>query len=561
MKRLLNLAFILIFLFSAIFPFNAFAEGDSNIDNGGGGMGSGSASSYWNGGEDGVRVTVVTAGGQQVTTPIDLTNINANNVDYSFGKVSKFTYVSGSGLTLQAGGYGSFVPGYTMPRIISSSAVKASLAQIKSYFTDQLIVQYIADMTGVDYNTLIGGKYKLLIEPIAYFHFQGYFFAMTATEAALYNEACGGALRSSMVSLTSKNLPLAMYLDVADVGFPAYSGSTTTAQTDDTIIWQLGLGVVSFTNQVTPDPQTADYTYRTDTDVISSISITNNGSRDITPDESCSVDFQVLGTTYKKSFICPSGQTQLVWVKWHTPAAPQTVTIHVTGEGISVTATIMANIVKIQENPPPDPQYADTNSGFKLSDTPDYGNCTSLSWSQWSATWTPPADSKSVGYWNFEDKTYTAILDICFLISPDTRVKTAKLQTNKKWEMKSGYGIDADSNTSVYTSGSPSFSTDYTQAQTEITTFSDFKFDTYTRFLEPEDSASSSTDWHFKANNNSYYGCRVHFTPLWYPDNTKYIVSLWAADAWTPAGMLYTTTSDYILINGSVYDDWYIRLK
>ncbi len=561
MKKLLSFTFIFILIIFTFFPFNAFAEGDSNIDNGGGGMGNGSTSSYWIGGEDGVRVTVVTTGGHQVKAPIDLTNINGSGIEYSFGKNSKISYANGFALTPNNDIYDYYNPAYSMPRIISTNAVKANLSQIKSYFTDQLIVQYIADMTGMDYNTLVCGEYKLLLEPIAYVHFKGAFFAMTATEAALYNEASSGALRASMVSLTSKNLPLAMYLDVADIGFPAYSGSTSTAQDDDTIIWQLGLGVVSFTNQVTPGPQTADYTYRTDTDVISSINITNSGSSDITPDKSCTVDFQVLGTTYKKAFICPSGQTQLAWVKWHTPSTPQTVTIYVTGEGFSVTATITANIVQITENPPPDPQYADSNSGFKLSDTPDYGSCTSLSWSQWKATWIPPVNIKSVGYWSFYNETYTGSLDVGFSIRPDVRVKTAKQQANNKWEMKSGYGIDADSNTSVHTSGSPSFSTDYTQAQTEITTFSDFKFDTYTRFLAPEDNTSNSTDWHFKKNINSYYGCRAHFTPLWYPDNTKYVVSLWAADAWTPAGMLYATASDYVLINGSMYDDWYIRLK
>ncbi|MEL7657879.1 MAG: hypothetical protein AAGU75_18450, partial [Bacillota bacterium] len=155
-------------------------------------------------------------------------------------------------------------------------------------------------------------------------------------------------------------------------------------------------------------------------------------------------------------------------------------------------------------------------------------------------------------------ETYTVTLDVAFTLSPDNRVQTA----NKRggvWEMKSGYGINADCRTSVFTSGSPSFSTDYTQAQTEMATFSDYGFATYNRLLEPE-SNSTNTRWHFKENINSYYLNKVHFTPLWYPDGTDYVVSLSIYDVWTPMGMLYTTASDRVRIEGNVYDDWYIRL-
>ena len=37
----------------------AFAEGDPNIDNGGGGLKDGSSENFWNPGNDGVRVTIV----------------------------------------------------------------------------------------------------------------------------------------------------------------------------------------------------------------------------------------------------------------------------------------------------------------------------------------------------------------------------------------------------------------------------------------------------------------------------------------------------------------------
>ncbi len=167
-------------------------------------------------------------------------------------------------------------------------------------------------------------------------------------------------------------------------------------------------------------------------------------------------------------------------------------------------------------------------------------------------------DEDDIGYWEFYSETYTVSLDVDFKLAPDSRVKTAE-KRGRVFEMKSGYGINANSDTSVGMVGSPNFRTDYTQAQTEMATFSDFGFTTYNRLLEPE-SRGTRTSWHFKKNINSYYGCHVHFTPLWYPDNTDYVVGLSVYDVWTPVGMLYTTASDRVAINGNVYDDWYIRL-
>ena len=46
MKRILTIFLSVLLLLSAAVP--AFATGDPNIDGGGGGMGEGSSSSYWN---------------------------------------------------------------------------------------------------------------------------------------------------------------------------------------------------------------------------------------------------------------------------------------------------------------------------------------------------------------------------------------------------------------------------------------------------------------------------------------------------------------------------------
>jgi len=70
--------------------------------------------------------------------------------------------------------------------------------------------------------------------------------ATTATEAAMYDKKVDGLLRRKMVSLTHKNLLLSMFLEEADLGYPAWSGSRTTPATDEDIISSLGLGIVRF---------------------------------------------------------------------------------------------------------------------------------------------------------------------------------------------------------------------------------------------------------------------------------------------------------------------------
>ena len=61
LKRLLALLCSLALVF-CLLPSTAFAEGgNGNIDGGGGSMGQGTSSNFWNPGNDGVRITVVDA--------------------------------------------------------------------------------------------------------------------------------------------------------------------------------------------------------------------------------------------------------------------------------------------------------------------------------------------------------------------------------------------------------------------------------------------------------------------------------------------------------------------
>lgn len=391
MKKLFHILLSLLLVLCLFCPITAFADtgGSGNIDGGGGGMGGGTSSNYWNTGNEGVRITVVRASDHTiVTTPVDFTNVTPTNVRLHFGKICKLGYTNGKALTPSSESYSFVNPGQSMPRIISFNG-QSNIEAIKKYFCSEYVVKRIADITGMNYDTLIGGDYKLLLEPVAYFTFQGVMVATTATEAALYDQKVNGLLRSWMQSLTHKNLPLAMFLETSDLGYPAWSGSRTTAASTSDIISSLGLGIVRF-KDAEPEPievGTIDYEYRVNTEVVTAVTV-SGGQSD--PDDPVSVKFRIGGTTYTVSNVYyPSGDSQLAWVKWTTPDTEQdmVITVTVTGSGSTSDSTINVRIVDLDQNEPPNPVADDRNDSFTYSAVPSRTVQSSASWGIWSPWW------------------------------------------------------------------------------------------------------------------------------------------------------------------------------
>lgn len=333
MKHKLGFVLLITILVLFFLPNIVLAEGDGNIDQGGGGMGSGTSQNYWSVGDEGVRITVVNAGTRTaVSSPIDFTNRTPPSSLIHFGKVSKVKYNDGTGLEVKVNGYASIKPAESIPRIISSDSGQSSIEEIKAYFCSEYTLMRIADATGFDYDVLINGQYKILLEPIAYMTFQGVKMAMTATEAALYDQQLGGGLRSKMISLSHQNLPLALFLETPDLGYPAWGGSRTSAASNADIISSLGLGIVRFREADEPPAvETYDYEYRVNTEVITAVTV-SGGQAD--PDHPVSVSFQIGGGSYSVSNIYyPEGDSQRVWVRWTTPFTPQTIIIRVSVTG------------------------------------------------------------------------------------------------------------------------------------------------------------------------------------------------------------------------------------
>ena len=577
MKRWAALLICLSLLFNLSAAPAYASGGEGNIDDGGGSMGSGTAKNYWHEGEDGVRVTVVRASDNEpVSTPVDLTNYDESNVQEHFKIKSKLDYRSGSSLVGTATTYNATKPSQSLPAIISNGGGNTNIDAIRTYFCSEWAIKKIAGWTGISYDKLTGGKYKLLLEPVAYFTFEGFKMAMTATEAALYDQKLSGGLRSKMVSLSHQNLPLSMFLQKADMGYPAYTGSTTKAQSDTTIINQLGLGIVKFTDDSTPEtPSSSAATYRTDTDVITSVTLSSDD--EIDPDHPAEVTFRIGGGTYSMTnIVMPEGEDQLVWCKWHTPSTPQTMNISVTSSKGSLSCDeITADIVSLDDHEPPDPTAADRNDTYSASELPSNSSVTSNSWGVWSGYWKPDwvwhedwhwssdSDSPTGGRWEddgqWEDKggwkysytKYRATLSADLSLMPSSHDWSAK---GKK--MKSGYGVQICVDGQLSSAAPVSH---ITAPQTALSYFPEFQYKTYWRRLDYTTSGTESV-FHFFPNLYSTYSDRVHFTPLWFPDG-KYTVYTYLEDAWTPAGMLSENLSDYVTIEGNVYDDWHIGPK
>lgn len=554
--------FLSLLLILGICPMSALADtgGSGNVDGGGGSMGQGTSQNSWNPGMDGVRVTVIYSETQKpASASIDLTS-KTPAIKIHFGKVSKIQYRDGSSISPTTSSYVYYNPAITMPRIISTGSSKASIEAIKKYFCDEIIVRYIAELTGISYDDLITEKYKLLLEPIAYFKHNGIMYAMTAHEAALYDNQTGGALRRTMTSLTHKNLPLAMYLEYSDLGFAAYSGPTNKTCSNDTIIAYLGMGIVRFEEQPPeqPEPTDYDYEYRIDTDVITPVTL--YAGSEINPDGPATVTFTIKGSTYRMSnIVIPEGDSQLAWVKWHTPSEPQDITITVrTNRGTLSQTTIKAKVVDLSGNDPPDPKATDTAGSWRPSSVPSREEKSYAAWSVWWAQWHPywvwHSTGDGDGYWvdegwyDFFRDNYSASMTATTRIEPDEKVPTAAGNT-----MKSGYGVSNTVTATVSTSAPMSH---YTYGQTAVSYFPEFNYTTYWRLLDRLSSGKTAR-FQFAENIYSTYKQRVHFSPVWFPDGS-YTVNTHVMDIWTPAGMLCANLTDSVTIRGSLYDDWHI---
>ncbi|MCR4926158.1 MAG: hypothetical protein K5917_07710 [Clostridiales bacterium] len=203
MKKITAFVLSLILLFSTVSV--AFAE-EGNFGGGGGGMGEGTGTYYWNVGYDGVRISVFNCSTKAIENVEDFTNKSISSAIKNFGKVCKLSYKNGYTLQQQSNYTYQNLSG--MPQIILTNG--SNITAIKNYFTAAENLKVIAVDMGIDYNRIKRGQVKLIVEPMAYFCYDGSYYAMTATEAALFDLQVSGKLKYNMRPFSHNNLPLSI---------------------------------------------------------------------------------------------------------------------------------------------------------------------------------------------------------------------------------------------------------------------------------------------------------------------------------------------------------------
>ena len=313
---------------------NVFA--DLNLGNADGtGFSSGTANNYWGVHTDsgtslndteGLRVTIYDAeSNSKVFNTIDISgnaNISAVSNIYYFADgselISKTTWLNYVGntynslstndatrfnsavLTRSTHGDGyrvQYVEALSSIDIISTSN-SSHLEEIKALLSEENFLKNLCDlMSGLEYDDIVKGKYKIAFEPVAYFRYNGQNWAMSATECGLLNKYMKNYftavwnstnnLRALLGPLTHSNLPRSAFLENKDLGIPVYSPSTSdyyngnsNYNSDTCIIRCMGIGVLTGNNDDNDDEVeegTAAAECHTDTDVYTSFYAVNIG--------------------------------------------------------------------------------------------------------------------------------------------------------------------------------------------------------------------------------------------------------------------------------------------
>lgn len=300
--------------------------------------------------------------------------------------------------------------------------------------------------------------------------------------------------------------------------------------------------------------------------VISSFTLDNDSDIDITPDNNVRAFFTVYyyGGTEKvvvctmtwERIVIPSGGTNLVYFKWTVPEGLAGKTLYcecIVNDDFALdeenrdnnTATISNDVITLANSQTPDTRF----EGTKPS---SYHDTLTPSSRSESATWT---------MWEYENgefvlKKYGIQISLDSpAVTPSDDCKTAIFEDGK-WKMRSGYGI-----TMNYTPGISTVSgynrpdsNAYTSVQYAVATFPEFRYyDTNgnCRTLQSVDGS-----YQFVENPNADGNARVHFVPV-YVNDGSYAVSVTATQMWTPAGMITAVRNVSVVIDGTIYDDWY----
>lgn len=380
--------------------------------------------------------------------------------------------------------------------------------------------------------------------------------------------AVSGYFASSGVNYTPSNVTFTKNSDSRFAGAPGVNGVATTYVQAAQIENEWGgdpsslqdyypaVGVLEGNDEGGVGDKIINRVYRVDTDVITSVTVTNESAIDLL---GATVTFTVDGVTQQSKVVpIPSYGSNLCWFKWHTPSTPGYVTIRATvsGGGFSQVKTESNYIYAFNEQTPPNPKGTDKNPGFTFVEPGTSGATPSVSWGVWNYTITfvtgvnADGSAYAIPVTNWYYTTHSASLSSSLTLTPDTHDPTAFRDATRLWSIKSGYGLQEQVQTAVNTD-TPS---DVTAVQRVVGFYPEFEYNTYYRIFEQ----MASGLFELQENKYSMFNSRIQRTPVWYP-NGDYTAQTYSFDLWTPGGMLSSYAQDTVHIKGSVFDDYYTR--
>lgn len=286
----------------------------------------------------------------------------------------------------------------------------------------------------------------------------------------------------------------------------------------------------------------AHYDYRTNTDVFTTIEVSNNTATSRFTEDRVTATLTLTGSggfqkTLSKQVIVPKGRKSMVWFAWRTPSMPQNVTAKavITHEFTITNPNISISITNLFPETPPDPKATDTNTGWHTPTLPTFRHKANTIWGEWK--YTKP---------NWTWQPYTSAIRATAQAVPDMEVPTGT-ESAGKWKMKSGYGFNMHAQAAI------TGAAERTAAQSAVYLFPEFQYQTYARV-----GRSAGVNMFTLPNNPfSQYGQPAHFTPLWFPDEPykPYCVIF---DCWTPGGQLSADATGVLEIQGNLFQDWHI---
>lgn len=329
------------------------------------------------------------------------------------------------------------------------------------------------------------------------------------------------------------------------------------------------INVISDSYGFSVEALTGNGRYKEGLEVITSFLVYNNSERKVLPSSGVTVEFSVyfycsnqkvvLEKQTWEELVIPVGESNLVYFRWTVPdgLAGNTIycecTVNFAGrlkegdltDNVATLSTVVATRNESQtENPP---YEAQAPNGFTTASAP--------STQTGSATWS---------VWEYENGTFVKrtygirVTASSPSVAPSSTCETA-YYSGGKWTMKSGYGVilEFDPVTIGSLPGYAMPSSDaYTGAQSIYATFPEFRYSadegSY-RVLE-----YSAGAWRFVENVGADRNERIHYIPVWF-ENGNYIIAVNVTDIWTPVGVLTTVrTSNLVIIDGNIFDDYYV---